>query len=107
MDKKDLAEIKTVITEVVQTELKTNEICYLGISKEDAAHFTGMVSDIGGGKISTGIEAIRGNHTWIKKLRERGDKISTSFILLLLGLLVSSGIYAIWEGIKSKIMGGP
>lgn len=67
-------------------------------------HLVGMVGDLGGGKIATGIECMRDNHKWLKKQRERGDSLSLTFLIICITSIVTGLGYAVWEGIK-KMMG--
>ena len=53
-------------------------------SVEEVGHAMGMISDLGGGGsggTAKGIEVIRENHKWLKRLRERTGKATSTVVI--------------------------
>jgi len=107
----DLLEFKSDIEQIVKDCVKEELKKYKpgsGLTEEqakDLSHGLGMLSDLGGGDASKGIEVIRDNNIWLQKQRERGEKIASRVIFVMVTSLIASGLYALWEGFKSKILG--
>ena len=101
----DLQEVNEFITHCVhQALIKYTHECQLGDQNlEQAKHFLGMAKDLGQGDTSQGIEAMRDNHKWLKTQRQRSDKISFAFMSIIVTILVSSTLLAVWEGLKTLI----
>lgn len=78
----------------------------VGIDEQNYEHMIGMLKDLGDGDIRKGIEVLRENQKWLSKQRERGDKISSTIIYITIAGIVSGALYAFWEGIKAKLVGG-
>ena len=73
---------------------------------QDYSHMDGMLRDLGDGDIAKGIELIRENQKWLTKQRQRGDRISSAILYFTIAGLVTGALYAFWEGIKAKVLGG-
>jgi len=71
---------------------------------QEAGHLLGMVEDIGEGRVAGGIESIRANHKWLKRQRERSEKLSTALAFAILSSLVGAAFFALWTGVK-KLLG--
>jgi len=68
---------------------------------KEASHIFGMVTDVGDGDLSKGVEEMRKNHNYVKKLRDKGDKFSTYFFMIIIAALTGGVLKSIWEGLKS------
>lgn len=78
--------------------------CRFPISDEHAketSHLYGMISDLGDGNMSNGIEEARKNHSYVKKIRAKSDKFSTYFFMIIIAGLTGGVLKVIWTGIKS------
>lgn len=97
-------EIVNIIRDVVREELANyTHTCKFDVDDEklkDIEHTLGIVSNLGQGNVGEGLEVIRDNHKWLKKQRERSDKLSTAFFIVLFGSIVSGVMAAIWVGFK-------
>ena len=102
-------ELKQLIKDVVREELEhVKHKCRFDITDKDVkefGHYIGMVTDMGNGRLGGGIEVMRDNHKWMKKQRERGDKLSTAFIVVITSSVVAGTLGAIWLGFKHMITG--
>ena len=81
--------------------------CRFPISDEHAqetAHLYGMITDLGDGDMSKGIEESRKNHSYVMKIRAKSDKFSTYFFLVMIAALTGGFLKAAWEGIKSIVL---
>lgn len=67
---------------------------------QDYWHFAGMVEDLGG------VEELRENHTWVKKQRELGAAILSAVIRVVVGVTILGALYALFDGLKQKFLGG-
>lgn len=102
-------ELQLIIRKVVQDELKNySHECRFAVTDKEAkelGHCIGMISDLGDGRIGGGVELIRDNHKWLKSQRDRGEKISTAFLFILISTTVGGMLTALWLGVKHAILG--
>jgi len=80
--------------------------CRFPISDEyavETAHLYGMMADLGSGDLSKGVEEARKNHSYVAKIREKSDKFSTYFFMLLVAALTGGILKTVWEGLKSLV----
>lgn len=99
-------EIKELVSEAVadaMAKLSHPHTCRFVISDEDvkeASHAVGMVKDLGEGDIAKGIEAMRADHTWLRRQREVSYKVSYLIISILVMAIIGGLVKAVWEGFK-------
>ena len=96
-----------LIQTTIREELKDH--CRLPITDTEAkqaSHVFGVLSDLGDGKLESGIEVTRENHKWLKQVRERSNTASAILFGLVI-LTVGGGLLsALWMGLKSLLVGG-
>jgi len=102
-------EVPAIVRKEVSEHLKENpHTCRFHLDDKDASeinHGLGVLSALGEGKISKGIEVIRDNHKWMKTQRERSQAVGTAFLIVLATSMVGGVLTAIWWGVKAKITG--
>ena len=103
-------DFRELIREIARAEMaRIPHTCrFAGVVDEDArefGHIIGMVSDLGSGRLGSGVEVIRDNHKWMQKQRQRSEHLSTAFLFCLVTSLVGAVLYAVWEGVVSVIRG--
>lgn len=88
-------DLKNLISDAVNAGLGSYQIsCPVPEEiQKQMSHTFGMVKDIGGdGTIEKGIELIRSNHTFTRKLRDITEKVTIKVIMtLVVALLTSMG----------------
>lgn len=102
------AQLEDIISSSVAKTVEKK--CRFPISDEHAtetAHLYSMISDLGDGDMSKGIEESRQNHNYVKKIRAKSDKFSTYFFMLIIAALTGGILKTIWEGIKSLAITKP
>jgi tellurite resistance protein len=66
-----------------------------------------LITDLGGGNLSRGIEEVRENHRWVQQLRDRsntaGGVVFGAVLLALAGGICS----AVWLGFKAMLGARP
>lgn len=67
------------------------------------SEFMHMLSSLGGGDISEGVEAIKQNNLWLLKQRERSEKINTFIFFLTVSTIIGGVLTSIWAGIKVMV----
>lgn len=100
-------EIVKLIRLVVREELNSYEhTCRFSVDDDDVkefGHFMGMMQDVGEGRIGKGVDVIRENHKWMAKQRERSDKLSAAFFIVIVTTITGGMLAALWHGIKLLI----
>lgn len=73
--------------------------------KPQVRHLMGMLNDLGSGDQSAGIREMRANHVWTAKLRRTSDRVSVAAVIMVVTLIVSGVVAALWSGIKLAVGG--
>lgn len=108
LNPKAVLDLTKIIRAVVKEEMKNYQhSCRFDITDTEVKEFNafvGMMGDVGDGRLGSGIGVMRDNHMWLKKQRERSDKLSTAFFVILLAGAIGGVLTAFWEGIKRLVM---
>lgn len=110
VDQDTLERLKSVIRAVVREEVeRIKPSCCLNFNEQDRKdidHAINVMKHVGGGHLNAGLEVVRSNHVWLKKQRETADKVSSAFLLVLIGTTTTGLLYALWQGIRHFVTGG-
>lgn len=103
MDRQTQKELTELIRLVVREELASYEHeCRFNADDTDVkefGHFMCMMQDLGNGRLGRGVEVIRDNHKWMHKQRERSDKLSAAFFIVIITTITGGMLVALWQGI--------
>lgn len=66
----------------------------------ETTHFFGMIKDIGSGNLNGGVEEVRKNHSFVKRVRDKSDKFSTYVFMIFLASISGGVLKALWDGFK-------
>jgi hypothetical protein len=97
-------EIRSLIREVVRDEMRSfKHQCRFQISEEEARDLGGyihMMTALGDGEVSKGIDVIRDNHRWLKLQRDRSDRLSLAILIFVATTIAGGALTALWLGLK-------
>ena len=106
----DMEVSERVLRDIIRSELSTqNKICRLPISDEQCAQIGVIVDQLtSSGKINLAevVSDTQANHKWLKKQRERGDKLSAVIAYTVAVGFVSGLCAAVWKGFTIIIKEG-
>lgn len=100
-------ELKQVFKDSLNEVFRETECTICPISKEsreEMGHFMGMVRDIGEDNLNKGIETIRENHKFVRKLNSASNKIGM-IVLTFLIITVCGGIVTAVVHYTTKVLG--
>ena len=96
-----------VLRDVIRSELAAHKhVCRIPITDEHAKQAAVLITEIasmGGGNLMQGFRDTQENHAWLKKQRQRGEKLSTAFCYTMVAGVASGVMVALWKGIKLLI----
>ena len=103
----DLEFSERILRDVIRSELAAHKhVCRIPITDEQALQAGMLISEItssGGGDLMQGFRDIQENHAWLKRQRQRGEKLSTAFCYTFIAGIVSGVLVALWRGVKLLI----
>jgi len=67
---------------------------------ESAAHFRGVMKDIGDGDVSKGIENLRSVLTYVEGLRKMNHSIAEKMAYVIVAIAITGLFSLIWGGLK-------
>ena len=106
----DLEFSERILRDIIKSELSTQQkICRLPISDEQCAQIGVIVDQLtSSGKINLAevVSDTQANHKWLKKQRERGDKLSAVIAYTVVIGVVSGLCAAVWKGLTIIIKEG-
>ena len=95
-------ELTNLICSVVREERDSRpHSCEL----EGAPEFFKTVGTFGKGSPDAGVETFRANHQWMAKQRERADRVSIAFFIVIVTTVTGGMLSALWLGVKRMITG--
>lgn len=101
--------IRTVVASEVGKAVRdvADHSCRFTVTDEQAdqmSHMMGVYHDLGDSDIARGIECIRKNHEWIQKVRQRSDKASGLFFVIMTTAVITGMIGVFWAGVRSFLV---
>lgn len=101
-------ELVEIIRTVVREELREHDhSCRFDLEDDqvkDVEHCVRMISSVGGGDLTEGIDTIKRNHEWLSLQRERADKASNAIMFLVASAIIGGLLSALWLGLKTMII---
>jgi len=93
---RDIKELK----ELMEAMVTANRECSTGC-RDSAPHIFGVLKDVGGGDIGSGVEELRETYRYVKRLRKLNDNIGDYITKSVIVILLSGLLAALWAGFKT------